>query len=350
MKALLSVALAALLAVPAGAQILEQVLVKVNGDIITKTDLEERQIAALREKLAQKIDADALRTDEGLKKALAEITPRLLVEAVDELLVVQLGREKGYRLSDAQFQEWLTDLRKRQKLEDDAAFQNALKQEGMTLADLRRNVEKQMLLSRVQQDEVGSKLQITEEEARQYYLTHRNEFVEPSTVTFREILIEAPQSAEGVNVAADDAAKARIEEIRQRALKGEDFTKLAAELSTSSTKANGGLIGPLNVADLSPNLQAMLEKMKPGDITEPLRATKGYQILKLETLKESAPQPFEAVRDLVADRVHEARQRSEFQRFLGRVRSQAIIEWKNEDLKRAYEQHLAAPSATGLAH
>lgn len=352
MKVLSSLVLVAVLAVPTGAEILEQVLVKVNGDIITKTDLEERQIAALREKLAQRVDPESLKTDEGLKKALAEITPQLLVEAIDELLVVQLGREKGYRLSDAQFQEWLADLRKRQKLEDDATFQNALKQEGMTLADLRKNVERQMLMSRVQQDEVGSKLQITEEEARQYYLTHREQFVEPATATLREILIELPadaQNAAGVNAAADDEVKRKVSDLRARALKGEDFTKLVAEASASSTKANGGLIGPLNVADLSPTLQEMLQKMKPGEITEPLRAARGYQILKLETLKTSAPQPFESVRDLVADRVHDTRQRAEFQRFLTRVRGQAIIEWKNQDLKKAYEQHLAtAAAAPGL--
>src|SRR5690349_3925081 len=67
--------------------IVEQVLVKVNGDIITKTELEERQIAALRER---KVNPEVLKNDEQLKKALADVTPMLLVNAIDELLVVQL--------------------------------------------------------------------------------------------------------------------------------------------------------------------------------------------------------------------------------------------------------------------
>ena len=69
------------------------------------------------------------------------------------------------RLSDEQFNSWLENLRKEQNLTDDQKFQAALKQEGMTLQDLRRNVERSCLVSRVQQDEVGSKLTITEEEA-----------------------------------------------------------------------------------------------------------------------------------------------------------------------------------------
>ena len=81
--------------------------------------------------------------------------------------------------------------------------------------------------------------------------------------------------------------------------------------------------------------------MKPGDMTQPMRTSRGYQILKLETLKASAIQPFESVRDLVAERVHGERQRQEVQKFLTRVRSQAIIEWKNAELQKAYEQQIA---------
>jgi peptidyl-prolyl cis-trans isomerase SurA len=346
MKAACTLALVAVFALPAHGQIIEQVLVKVNGEIITKTDLEDRQIAALRE---MRTDAATLQTDEGLRRALAEVTPQILVDAIDEILMVQLGREKGYRLTDEMFRSWLSDLRKEQNLEDDAKFEAVLKQEGMTLADLRRNVERGWLVSRVQQDEVGAKLQITEQEARQYYQANRNEFVQPATVTFREVLIELPagaQTAAGVSVAADDEARGRIEAVRARALAGEDFASLAVEVSDSPTKANGGLIGPLNVADLSPALQEMLAKMKPGDITEPLRAAQGYQILKVEALTQATPQPFDAVRDLVADRVHAARQRTEIRRFLAQMRSQALIEWRNDDLKRVYEQHLTA-LATG---
>ena len=356
MKSVLPFALLAVLAAPMQAEILEQVLVKVNGDIITKTELEERQIAALRERMKAPVTAAALKTDEGLKKALAEITPQLLVDAIDELLLLQLGREKGYRLSDEQFNQWLDNLRKEQNLQDEARFQAALKQEGMTVADLRRNVEKQFLVSQVQRDEVGSKLQITEEEARQYYLTHRNEFVQPANVTLREIMLEVPTStqggAAGVNVGREDEIKQQIEAVRARAMKGEDFAKLAAEVSASPSKANGGLIGPLNVAELSPALQQMLETMKPGDITQPLRNARGFQILKLDTLKPAAAQPFESVRDLVADRVAEQRQRLEIRKFLTRVRGQALIEWKNAELKKAYEQHIATPTAPspGLAH
>jgi peptidyl-prolyl cis-trans isomerase SurA len=346
MKAVCALLAVAVLAVPMRADIIEQVLVKVNGDIITKTDLETRQIAALRER---GVNAQALNNDAELKKQLLEVTPAILVNAIDELLLVQLGREKGYKLTDEQFKSWLDNLRKEQNLQDDAKFQAALKQEGWSIEDLRKNVERSFMLQRVQQDEIGSKLTITEEEARQYYLGHKDEFVEPSSVTLREIFIEIPTAVkggqEGVNVAQDDEAQKEADEVYKRVTSGEDFGKVAAEVSDSASKANGGLIGPLPMADLSESLRKQLETMKPGDVTKPIRAGKGFQILKLETLKTSAVQPFDSVRDLVADRVYQARQQAEMKKFMARIRSQAIIEWKNEDLRKMYEARIAANAA-----
>src|SRR5262245_22744376 len=106
----------------ASQEVIEQILVKVNGDIITKTDLEQRQIAMLQ-RMKGDVSPEALQNDAQLRKMLADITPKILVDAIDELLLVQLGREKGLRLTDEMFNRWLTNLRKEQNLEDDAKFQ-----------------------------------------------------------------------------------------------------------------------------------------------------------------------------------------------------------------------------------
>jgi peptidyl-prolyl cis-trans isomerase SurA len=352
LKFISTAVLLAALSVPTQAQILERVLVKVNGDILTQTELEDKQTAAIRARIGGgELQPDIANNTEALKKAMDEVTPQLLVEAIDELLLLQMGKEKGYHLSDDQFKSWLENLRKEQNLQDDQKFYAALKQEGMTVDDLRKNVEKQFLVGQVQRDEVGSKLSITEEEARQYYLTHKDQFVQPATVTLREILLDVPTVSKGgqatINVGREDEVAQQAAAVRARILGGEDFAKVAAETSAAASKANGGLIGPINLAEVSPSLQELIGKMKIGDVTEPLRVTRGFQILKLESLKPAAPQPFESVRDLVADKVHDARQQVEIRRFLARVRGQAIIEWKNDDLKRLYEQQVARETAQG---
>src|SRR5207302_1669410 len=91
-------------------------------------------------------------------KTLDEITPDILVDAIDEMLVVQRGKELGYTLGDAQFQSVLENIRTQNKLENEEQFQNALKQEGLTMADLRKNLERQMIWQRVQRAARGGGL------------------------------------------------------------------------------------------------------------------------------------------------------------------------------------------------
>ena len=343
-----AVLLSALFVVPTRAEIIEQVLVKVNGDIITKTELEQRQVSVIRQRMQGQVDPESLKNDETLKKMLAEVTPQLIVGAIDELLLLQRGREMGLRLGDDQFKQVVANIRKEQGLVDDAKFQQALAQENMTLEDLRKQLEKQMLIEQVQRQEVGSKLNITEEEARQYYARHPDEFTEASSITLREIFVEVPAAEGGVNVAKDDEAKTKIEAIRARAVKGEDFAKLAAETSDAASKANGGLIGPFSRSDMSPQLQQIIDTLKQGDVTQPMRTAKGYQIFKLETLKAAALQPFDSVRDLISDKVAGARTQTEMRKFLTRLRGQAIIEWKNDELRKVYEKQIAGePAGSG---
>src|SRR6186713_293748 len=215
------------------AEIIEQILVKVNGEIFTKSDLEQRQVAALRQK-GQAIDLKSDLSNAQLRTALDEITPQIMVEAVDEMLVVQRGKELGYKLGDDQFKSVLENIKKENKMESEEQFQAALKAENMTLADLRRNLERQMIQQRVQQNEVLGKIGVTDDEARRYYESHLNEFTTPPTVTLREILVAVPGDPKVMNVAADEAARARADEIRKRVTTGgESFEKLAAEISDS---------------------------------------------------------------------------------------------------------------------
>jgi parvulin-like peptidyl-prolyl isomerase len=344
MKFILALMLAATVAAGLRAEVIEQVLVKVNGEIFTKTDLENRQIARIREIQGQRVD---LSTDnQELRKLLDQLTPSILVDAVDEMLVVQRGKELGYTLADDQFQSVLQNIRTQNKLEDDEQFEAALKQEGLTLADLRRNLERQMIWQRVQQNEVVNRVALTEEESRAYYDSHLSEFTTPATVTLREILIATPADSRGVNVAADEDAQERISAIRLRALKGENFEMLATELSDSPSRANGGLVGPIRLADLSADLRKIIEEMKVGDVSQPLRTPRGYQLLKLESSTPEETTPFEEAREQIAEGVLTGKREREFFRYLERLRMQAIIEWKNAEIQRAYEQGLEQQAAS----
>src|SRR5207244_7028543 len=132
-------------------------------------------------------------------------------------------------------------------------------------------------------------------------------------VTVPEMEVSVATDGRGVNVAADEATKARIDEIRTRVTTGgESFEKVAADVSDSPSKANGGLIGPLSLNDIAPELRKLIEVMKPGDVSEVIRTPRGYQLLKLETLTQAQTLPFEQAREQISERVFTDKRKAEF--------------------------------------
>jgi len=329
---------------PAKTEILEQILVKVNGDIITKTDLEARQVGVLRQRSQQL-------SDEDLKKAIAEVTPDILVDAVDEMLLLQRGKELGYKVTDEQFKRVIENIRKENKLESDDQFAAALKQEGLSIEQLRKNLEKQMVINQVQQTEVFAKLGITDEEAQTYYNAHKAEFTTAAAITLRELLVAVKTDGKGINVAADEAAKAKAESAVKRARAGEKFATLVAELSDAPSKANGGVVGPLSLDELDPGVRKLIEGLRPGGVTDVFRTPTGYALIQLESSTEPVIKTFEAARDDIAQKVYDGKRSVEFAKYLTKIRGDAIIEWKNDEMRKLWYARTAAgpaPKAPGL--
>lgn len=343
MKKLLFVGvLACLLGSPVRGEILEQVLVKVNGEIVTQTEFHRIQLAAVRE-LSQQSDPSRL-SDTELAKVLAQVTPQAIVTLVDEMLLMQRAKELGIAVSDAQFAQVLDSIKKDNKIESDAAFEAALKTEGLTLAQLRTMLSKRILIGQVQQREIGGRVSVTEAEEREYYDSHLSEFGTTPSVTLREILINAEVDPvkKAPSVGALEDARTRAEGLRTRIVKGEAFEKVAAEMSDAPSKANGGLIGPISRDEMNETLLKMISAMKVGDVTPVINTPTGAQFFKLESSIESTTLPFEAARERIADRLSSERINTEFRKYMQRLRAQAIIEWKNDDLRKAWEIGVAA--------
>ncbi len=314
--------------------IIQRILVKVNGDIITQTELEERQIGLLQQRGLQ------LRNDAELARALEEVTPEVISGAVDELLLIQRARELGYQFTDEQFEEILGELMNENGFETEEEFRQALQQgEGMTIEDLRRVMERQILINQVQQIEVLGSVTLTEVEAREHYEANIDRYTEPATVTMREILVRLPERLGGASATADDMARVEADEARQRVLDGEEFELVAVAVSDAASKANGGLIGPIEVSLLSSALLEVLVDLEVGDISEPLRTPLGYQVLRLEARTEPEPRPFAEVRDQISENVFNDRRLAEYARYLDRLRSEADFEWQSERLQQAFEAY-----------
>lgn len=321
------------------ARVIERILVKVNGEIITQSDLEDRQIAAIRARGVQPA------TNAELFQLIGEVTPEVIANLVDELLLIQRGKELGYQLSDQQFEDFVDNVKEENGIESDEEFAEMLeRQEGMSLDDFRRLVERQMLASQVQQVEILSRVAITDVEAREYYDAHLDEFTEPATATLREIIIAVPEGADAVGL-ADQRARDEAEAVLRRVTEGEKFSAVAVEASDAPTAANGGLIGPFRLSEISESIRELIATLEVGGLSDLRRTPQGYQILKLEALTANVAQPFDEVRDRISENVFNDRRLEEYGKYLDQLREEAIIDWRSEDLRQAYEQFRARSPA-----
>ncbi len=341
-KVLFAGLLSCLLAVGLNAEILEQVLVKVNGEIITQSEFQRVQLNALRE--LQNPPDPSKTSDAELAKVFAQVTPQAIVTMIDEMLLMQRAKELGMAVSDAQFGEVLDSIKKDNKIESDAAFEAALKTEGLTLAQLKTMLTKRILIGQVQRREIGGKVDVTEAEERAYYDAHPTEFATTPSVTLREIFVNAVVDPvkKAPSVGALEDARDKAEGIRARIAKGEAFEKVAAEVSDAPSKANGGLIGPISRDEMNEELLKMIAKIKVGDMTPVMNTGTGAQFFKLESNIDSTTLPFESARAQIADRLVGEKMGGELKKYLQRLRAQAIIEWKNDDLRKAWEIGVAA--------
>jgi peptidyl-prolyl cis-trans isomerase SurA len=344
-----SAADAAVAATPARGQIIQRILVKVNGEILTQTDLEELQIAALQERNRQVSNPQDLRNDATLRALLVEMTPKILMDAIDELILLQRARELGYKVTEAQYKDALDGIKKENKM-DDAALAKALQQQGMTMEQLRHQIERTALLQMITSQEIMSHVAMTEEEAHQYYAKHSSEFLSPPAITLREILVTAVATtptgfgsgALSFTGSSDAAAQAKIQAALDRVHKGEDFAAVAAEVSDAPSKARGGLMTPVGVDDLSPAIRDATEKLKAGDVTAAIKTGRGYQIFKVEARTAQSVLPFDQVHQVIMQKMFDQRRGGETKKYVERLRAQALIEWKDDDLKKLYESKVNA--------
>jgi peptidyl-prolyl cis-trans isomerase SurA len=293
----------------APAEVLERVIVAVNGDIVTQSEFEQRQVAA--------VQAARIAPSE-IERYLRENNARILQEAIDDLLLVQRAGELGYKVPASYLDEVIAGIKKDNNIASDADLQEQLRREGMTLSDLRRNIERQVLRRQVLQRELESRMNVTEAEARAEYLKDRAQYERPASVTLREIV-----------VAGEDAGvRARAEEVVKRARAGEDFAALARSLSSSANAAGGGDLGQVSRTDLAPDLASVVFALPKGGVTEPIPVEKGFRVLKVEDRSEGGVVGFEEVKSEILRRLAQERAGREYESYVAGLRKAALIDLK----------------------
>ena len=165
-------------------------------------------------------------------------------------------------------------------------------------------------------------------------------------MTLREILVAVPDSDKGVNVGADDDARAKAEDLRKRLLAGEPFAQLASQSSDSGSKANGGLIGPISRDDLSPGFAETAGVDESGRRhAHYAHRQRGYQFIKLENATTAHTKTLDEARAEVSEKLAETRRQSQLEQYLttpARAGDHRLEERRDQESVRGRRQAAAS--------
>ena len=276
------------LAFAADVHIIEEIAAKVNGDIITRSELEQT-----RREIEQSLRADGTNGPK-LQEQLREYTANALRDQIDQLLLVQRGKDLGISV-DGDVTREMADLQVRSKITDPDKFHEYIRQNtGMSYEDYRDRMKRQYLSQRVISQEVGYRINIPEPDLRAYYDQHKEEFVRKEQVFLSQILI----STEGKTPEQAAAAEAKAKELVARARKGEKFTDLVRDNSDDAeTARNGGSLPPFTPDLLDESIRDVVFKQDKGYVTDPFKLANGYLILRIDERHEAGLASFEEVRE-----------------------------------------------------
>jgi peptidyl-prolyl cis-trans isomerase SurA len=324
----------AVLAIAASAQttpaptvrIVEEIVAKVNGEIITRGDLEENYK-----------DIETAAAQSGLKgpardEKVKALEANVLREQIDRILLVQKGKDMPGMTVDADVTKFFNAMQTQYKFNDENKFHDWLQQQfGKSFEELKEQKKKDLLAQRVIGYEVASKISVPEADLQKYYDDHKAEYMRDEEVFLSQILI----SLEGKTPEQITTAQARATDLVNRARKGEKFSDLARDNSDDpETAQNGGYIGaPSKRGTLRSELEPVVfsDKAVKGYITDPIRLTSppAILILKVEEHYSAGQASFEEVREEVQNVIVSPKMEPKVREYLTKLRAEAFLQVKD---------------------
>jgi len=318
------------LAVAADVRVVEEIAAKVNGDIVTRGELDEQrkglEIYLLQERRLKGVELTA---------AEEEQSKNFLRDKIDQLLMIQKAKDLNISV-DAEVSKRLADMQVMAKITDTDRFHDFVRDNtGKPFEEYKQDMTNSMLIRKLVGQEIGSRVVIPEPELRKYYEAHKDQYLRKAEVFLSQILI----STEGKTPEQAAAAEARAKDVAARARKGEKFTDLVAAFSDDQeTARSGGVLPPREKGMSLPQIEDFLFKEKKGSVSEPFKVANGYVILRIDERYEAGQASFDEVKEEVQETLASPQIEGKIRAYLTRLRQDAFLE-----VKEGYVDTGAAP-------
>jgi len=298
-------------------KVVEEIIARVNNEIITRTELEKARAAAAED--AQQ-DCSGRCSQEQLQVAIEDRQKYALRDLIDQSLLSQRGKDMGINVKPEVVKQ-LDEIRVKNNLKDMDDLEKAVTSQGVNWEDFKNNIENRLLTQEVIRREVGSHITIGHDDAMKYYEEHKKDFVRQEQVALRAIEIKT----EGKKESEIPELKAKAQKLRDRVKDGEDFGELAKRFSDGSTAQQGGYLGVYKRGELSKELEDLVFKMKKNEMTDVIETKQGFLILQVLEHYEEGEQPFNKVENEIMDRLYNERMEPALRDYLKTLREQSYV-------------------------
>ena len=286
---------------PATGKVIERVIVVVDGEPFTLSDMQ----AYARTQIGRELDTQNLPDMSEPEKIILEqfITDKLIAAEVARLSI---------RIVEEDIDKYIEVIKKKSRISDDQLVE-ALARQGMDLkryrATIRSEIEKRELIKR----QVEGKVNITPGDVERYYRTNDTRFMTKGKIHLRHILL---QIAGDASPEQEKITLARANEIRQRALQGETFHQLARQYSEGAGASKGGDIGWVDRQSLMIEIAKEAFNLPVQEISLPVRTSLGIHLLKVEEHRPARPIPLSQVEGRIKNELYSKAMEERFQRWL----------------------------------
>ncbi|HEY5281952.1 MAG TPA: peptidylprolyl isomerase [Polyangia bacterium] len=296
------------------ARVVEKIAALVGDDLILQSEVEDRatpllaDIASITNPSEREARANAIR-----REALERL--------IDDQLLAQQATELKLTVSNDEIDRAIGQIKHDYGL-NDTQLADELRKQGLGMAAYRLNTKREILKYRVLNIAVGSKINVGDSEVQSYYDRH----MKSSNVQVRasHIFITIPEDADNATVLErEKLAKALL----VRAQNGEDFAKLAREYSEDAgTRTEGGDLGFIGRDILAKPMEELVFSMHVGDVKGPVRADKGFHVIKLVDKRAKDAKPFAEVQDDIRLRLRQREMERQTKTYLGELRKKVLVD------------------------
>jgi len=306
------------LLLPAGLSadtVVEEIIARVNNEIITRTQFQREQ-QQIREE-AQKENA------QQAEKVVADQQKDILRGLIDRQLLLDKGKELGIT-ADTELIKRLDDMRKQMNLGSMDDLEKAAEAQGVSFEDFKQNMRTEIITQQVIQRDVGGHINVTKEEEQKFYTEHKSQMERKEQVRLSEILVSTEQA--GDDPQKIDADKAKAEDLLKQIRAGANFEDIAKKNSNGATAAQGGDLGePFERGKLAKQLEDLTFGMKKGDVSDVIRTKQGFVILKVTEHQQAGIPAFNDIENRVQEAVYMQKMQPALREYLKKLREEAAI-------------------------